>query len=233
MDREQDLYPPVKEYLEGQGYAVKGEIGACDIMAVRADEPPLVVELKLRFNLDVILQAVDRLTITENVYIAVPKQKGPAWKKNRKRILKLCRMLGLGLLIVREGRAGDTCVEAVQDPGPYQPRINGRKNARLLKEFSERVGDPNTGGTTGVKRITAYRQDALRLLAALTATGEMSPKDLKAVTGVDRAAAILQANHYGWFERVRRGVYEVSPMGVEAHHAYGEEIGTLLAETRS
>ena len=35
----------------------------------------------------------------------------------------------------------------------------------MLREFQRRVGDPNTGGTTGVKRMTAYRQDALRLAA--------------------------------------------------------------------
>ncbi|RED52196.1 hypothetical protein DFP90_102214 [Aestuariispira insulae] len=221
--REQDLYPPVKAFLEAQGYAVKGEVGACDVMAVRDGEPPVVVELKLRFNLDVILQAVDRLNIADNVYIAVPKPKGPAWKKNRKRILKLCRMLGLGLIMVRADGA-----EAVLDPGPYQPRINPKKNGRLLKEFSERVGDPNQGGTTGVKRITAYRQDALRLIAILDQKGEMSPAGLKMETGVDRAAAILQANHYGWFERVRRGVYVLSPKGKEAQISYRSEIDLLI-----
>ncbi|WP_245956993.1 DUF2161 domain-containing phosphodiesterase [Aestuariispira insulae] len=213
----------MKAFLEAQGYAVKGEVGACDVMAVRDGEPPVVVELKLRFNLDVILQAVDRLNIADNVYIAVPKPKGPAWKKNRKRILKLCRMLGLGLIMVRADGA-----EAVLDPGPYQPRINPKKNGRLLKEFSERVGDPNQGGTTGVKRITAYRQDALRLIAILDQKGEMSPAGLKMETGVDRAAAILQANHYGWFERVRRGVYVLSPKGKEAQISYRSEIDLLI-----
>ena len=32
---ETDLYPPIKRFLEGQGYTVKGEIGACDVLAVR------------------------------------------------------------------------------------------------------------------------------------------------------------------------------------------------------
>ena len=57
---EVELYGPVKRFLEKQGYAVKGEIGACDVVAVRGDEAPVVVELKERLSLALILQAVDR-----------------------------------------------------------------------------------------------------------------------------------------------------------------------------
>ena len=46
---EADLYGPIKRFLEAQGYEVKGEIGPCDVMAVRGDEGPVVVELK-EFN---------------------------------------------------------------------------------------------------------------------------------------------------------------------------------------
>ena len=38
--KETDLYPPVKALLEGQGYEVKGEVGAADIVACRGDEDP-------------------------------------------------------------------------------------------------------------------------------------------------------------------------------------------------
>ena len=55
--RETDLYPPVKAYLEGQGYAVKGEVQGCDVVALRGAEPPVIVELKQRFSLDLVLQA--------------------------------------------------------------------------------------------------------------------------------------------------------------------------------
>ena len=34
-------------------------------------------------------------------------------------------------------------------------------------------------------------------------------------TGVDRAGAIFTDNHYGWFDRVKRGHYELSPKGAE------------------
>jgi hypothetical protein len=36
--RETELYPPVKALLEGQGYEVKSEIGAADVVAVRDGE---------------------------------------------------------------------------------------------------------------------------------------------------------------------------------------------------
>lgn len=38
--RETDLYPPVKLFLEAQGFEVKAEIGAADVVARRGDEPP-------------------------------------------------------------------------------------------------------------------------------------------------------------------------------------------------
>jgi len=40
---EMELYDPIKRFLEAQGYAVKGEIGACDIVAVRDAEGPVIV----------------------------------------------------------------------------------------------------------------------------------------------------------------------------------------------
>ena len=52
------LYRPVKTFLEGLGFVVKGEIGGCDLFALRGDDPPVVVigELKLTFNLELVLQ---------------------------------------------------------------------------------------------------------------------------------------------------------------------------------
>ena len=102
------------------------------------------------------------------------------------------------------------------DPQPYVPRKNTKKTARMLKEFSERVGDPNTGGVTRTKIMTAYRQDALRLLHALFQNPRPAPKALRETTGIELAAAILQDNHYGWFERVSRGIYDLSPKGTRS-----------------
>lgn len=206
--KEADLYPPVKAFLEAQGYSVKSEIGPADVMAMRGDEPPVIVEMKTALNLTLILQGVARQALFADVYLAVPQP--PQWTHRFRDLTALLRRLGLGLLTIRDG-----AVEAHLDPGPYQPRRNAPRAGRLLREFQRRVGDPNTGGTTGVKRMTAYRQDALRL-AALLADGPASPAALARASGVARARAILADDHYGWFERVSRGVYALTPAGRQA-----------------
>lgn len=224
--KEADLSAPVKAFLEAQGYEVKAEIGACDLMAVRGDEPPVVVELKLTFSLALVMQGVARQALFDAVYLAVPL--GPrGWGLRYKEITALCRRLGLGLLAVR----GDV-VEAHLDPGPYQPRRNVLRAGRLLREFSRRVGDPNTGGTTGVRRVTAYRQDALRCLAALSG-GATKAAAVAAATGVARAAVLMRDDHYGWFEREARGIYRLTPKGRAALRDEAAELvrlGITLAE---
>ena len=157
---EVDLYGPIKQFLESQGYAVKGEIGACDIVAVRGDEGPVVVELKERLNLALLLQAVDRLRVSDAVYVAFRIGKGhsASWRSRRKQVTSLLRRLGLGLLTV----SASGIVVAVLDPAPYRPRLDTGRRTRLLREFAERVGDPETGGSTSRQRLTAYRQDAVR-----------------------------------------------------------------------
>lgn len=219
--READLYPALKTFLEAQGYEVKAEIGACDIMAVRGDEPPVIVEMKLSFSLGLVLQGVQRQALFDTVYLAVPVPK-KGWPARYKDIVSLCRRLGLGLLAVDPG-AG---VEAHLDPGPYLPRRNTARAGRLLREFQRRVGDPNQGGTTGVKRMTAYRQDALRCLAALAA-GPLKGADVAHRAGVARATGLMRADHYGWFERVALGIYGLSPKGRTALADHAGEIGRL------
>jgi hypothetical protein len=212
--READLYAPVKAHLEAQGYEVKAEIGDCDILARRGNAPPVVVELKLTFSLALVMQGVARQTLFDHVYLAVPVSGDKGWKLRYKDIIRLCRRLGLGLLAVRVG--ADPTVEAHLDPGPYAPRKNVAKAGRLIREFERREGDPNTGGTTGIKRMTAYRQDAIRCARHLQTNGPTKAAHIAAATEISRAAAIMQADHYGWFERVERGIYALTPKGQAA-----------------
>lgn len=211
MRRESDLYPGIKAYLEAQGYEVKAEIGACDVMACRGDEPPVVVEMKLSFSLALVMQGIARQALFDNVYLAVPVS-ARGWTLRYRDIVALCRRLGLGLLAVRPGPGGAAVVEAHLDPGPYVPRRNLIRAGRLLREFERRVGDPNLGGTTGVPRMTAYRQEALRCAQALVA-GPLKASEVARQSGVQRAGAMLRADHYGWFERVSHGVYALTPRG--------------------
>lgn len=218
--KEADLYPDLKAYLEAQGYVVKGEVGACDILARRGCEPAVVVEMKLSFSLTLVMQGVARQALFDDVYLAVPvTEKG--WKLRYKDIVALCRRLGLGLLAVKPGQ-----VEAHLDPAPYSPRKNTLRAGRLLREFERRVGDPNLGGTTGIKRVTAYRQDALRCLLAMQA-GAVKPAAIARVAGVARAGDILRADHYGWFERVSTGIYALTPQGQAAIISEAAEIARL------
>lgn len=206
------LYAPVKRFLEGQGYTVKAEIRSCDVVACRGNEPPVVVELKRRLSLALLLQGIDRLALTDLVYLAVPRspRRGRGVNPERPAVRRLCRRLGLGLIVV--GRGGGVTV--LEDPVPYRPRPARRRAELLLGEFVRRRGDPNTGGTRGVPLVTAYRQDALLCARALAAAGALSLRELRALTGVADAAAILQRNVYGWFERVARGTYALSPAGL-------------------
>ena len=222
---EADLYSPIKKFLEGQGYEVKGEVEDCDIVAVRGDEGPVVVELKLQLNLSLILQAVDRLAVSECVYVAfrVGKKYSASWRSRGKQVKGLLRRLGVGLLTVSaRGK-----VEAVLDPGPYRPRVVKERRARLLKEFAERVGDPVAGGSTNKKRMTSYRQDALRCALALKGRGVTKVSVLAAETGVERAGPILRDNHYGWFERVEKGHYQVTPSGVAGLEEWAGAVASL------
>jgi hypothetical protein len=204
MPLESDLYAPVKALLEGQGYVVKGEVRGCDVVAVRGGEPPVIVELKRAFGLSLVLQGVDRLAISDRVYLAIGQ-----WPKRMRNVKKLCRRLGLGLMVVATARA-----DIVLDPVPYRPRLDKRKAGRLLGEHARRVGDPNRGGSsTKVPMMTAYRQEALRCAELLASNGPMKLAALRLAADAPRAATILQQDVYGWFERVERGVYTVSPAG--------------------
>ena len=211
MSLESDLYAPVKALLEGQGYSVKGEVRGCDVVAVRGGEPPVIVELKRAFGMALVLQGVRRLALSDAVYLAVG-----AWPKNLRDVRKLCRRLGLGLMVVVHER-----VDILLDPAPYKPRKDQRRLGRLLGEHARRVGDPNRGGSsTKVPMMTAYRQEALRCAGLLARNGPMKVAALKIAAEAPKAALILRDDHYGWFERIDRGIYGLTTqgrLGLEQH----------------
>ncbi len=210
--RETELYPPIKGFLEDQGYEVKAEIGSADVMACRDGDPPVIVELKTGFSLALIYQAIDRQSVTDSVYVAVPRGKGRAFQAALGNMKKLARRLGIGVITVR---LRDCHVEVHCDPAPYRPRKLASKRDRLLREFSKRSGDPNTGGTRG-GIVTAYRQDAERCAAFLASTGPSKGAIVARETGVSRATRMMADNHYGWFHRVETGIYALTDVGQAA-----------------
>jgi len=205
MVLETSLYAAVKAFLEAQGFTAKGEIGGCDIVAVRDGEPArvAVVELKLGLNLELLLQGVDRMAVADEVWLAVPATR--RGRDRDRRAVRLCRLLGLGLLTVSGHR-----VEVLAEPEPYRPRASPKRRARLVREHTLRRGDPMLGGSTGQLHMTAYRQRALDCAAAL-ADGPRTTRELAVITPA--APAIVLRNVYGWFERVSRGTYRLTDAG--------------------
>jgi hypothetical protein len=99
--------------------ALKGEVCGCDLVALRDGEPPIVVvgELKLAFNLDPVLQGVQRTAACDEVWLAV--RLGHRGRERDSRVLKLYRLLGFGLL----GVSTNGHVEVLVQPGPWRPRL--------------------------------------------------------------------------------------------------------------
>jgi len=225
MRPETELYVPVKEFFEASGFAVRGEVDDCDLVAIQGDQV-VVVELKRTFNLALVLQATDRLRLTELVYVAVEAPGKRVSVARWRAIQHLCRRLGVGLITVRFTRRSPV-VELVCDLDQTAPKRSPRVLHRLLKEFRGRTQDHNQGGSNGRPRVTAYREDALRIAVYLEESGPSSPKSIKHVTGCERAATILQADAYGWFERVERGVYRITPQGVQGLITYAHVLPLL------
>lgn len=205
---ESNLYLPLKRYLEKLGFEVKGEICGCDLVALRGEGPPTVIvgELKLSFNLELLLQGIDRASACDEVWLAVRPSKRGRGREQDRRVRKLCRMLGFGLLTV----SGGGRVELLVEPGPWRPRRDEKRRSHLVEEHRRRRGDPVSGGTTKMPIMTAYRQQAL-VCAALLASGPSRPRDIK--NAVPDAPKILLSNVYGWFARVQRGIYALTDEG--------------------
>ena len=208
---ETSLYLPVKGFLEKAGYVVKGEVAGCDLVGLSDDDPPVVVvcELKMSFNLELILQAVDRAAVSDEVWIAARISAKGKGREADKRYRDLCRRLGIGMLGISD--TGDVSV-IVGSVSPM-PRTNPKRRSRLMRERQKRRGDPALGGSTRAPVMTAYRQQALGCAAAL-ASGPLRVRDIR--SGVPEAGKILLSNVYGWFERLDRGVYGLTEAGRDA-----------------
>jgi hypothetical protein len=215
---EVSLYPPVKRFLEAAGFDVKGEVKGCDIVAVRVEHKLTltIVEMKLGFNLELLLQATDRMRAADEVWLAVPATR--RGRDRDPRIHRLCRLLGFGLMAVNADR---NRVEVLAEPAPYRPRPDAGRRTRLLSEHARRKGDPSPGGSTRQPVMTAYRQQALACAAALS-TGLRRPAEVRTVA--PDAGTILLRNVYGWFERTKRGEYRLTDAGEAALRRWPETI---------
>ena len=232
------LYLPVKRFLENLGFTVKGEVGGCDLVALSGDDPPIVVigELKLSFNLELVLQAVDRAGACDEVWLAAKMSARGKGRESDARYRNLCRRLGFGMLAVT--RSGD--VEVIVKPPTTSPRRNPKKRSRLVAEHRRRKGDPALGGSTRAPIMTAYRQQALACASALS-QGPRRVRDLK--PEIPDAPKILLHNVYGWFDRAERGIYVLTDAGRAALKRWpqqpidfagaGDAIAVTVRETKT
>ncbi|NEU63331.1 DUF2161 family putative PD-(D/E)XK-type phosphodiesterase [Paenibacillus sp. ALJ109b] len=238
---ETELYSPVKAFFERRGYDVKAEVKHCDLVGVKSDQnEPLIVEMKKTFNLSLLLQGMQRLKLSPFVYLAVEQNRSKRGAVNQRwgELTALCRQLGLGLITVTFYKTKSPLIDVLCEPAVQSlmpdsgtvVRKGGIRRQRLLKEFDERSGDYNTGGSTRRQLVTAYREKALRVASALRAQGEASPASISKQTSVGSAAAILQKNYYGWFERLSRGRYVLTVKGVQAltEHAHMLEDNDMI-----
>ena len=78
--------------------------------------------MKLSLNLELVLQAVQRLAVTSKVYVGVPIGNHNL-RRRRRQTMKLLRMLGLGLLVIDPDveRHGVTPSSIPESTGPGDP----------------------------------------------------------------------------------------------------------------
>jgi len=220
IKNETELYSPVKAYFEKQGYEVKSEIKNCDLIAMIPGETTYtIVELKKTFNLQLLFQAIERLKLSESVYVAVeyhPKKKLGSyfsWKD----AANLCQKLNIGLIGVQFYKSKKPAVDILCRPGIGLNRTRSSKRSQSIRnEFEQRSGDYNIGGSSRTKLITAYRERSLRCAALLSQQDSMTVRELREHLQDPTIALILQKNYYGWFERIAKGRYTINALGQQA-----------------
>ena len=84
------------------------------------------------------------------------------------------------------------------------------------------------GGQGRQGLVTAYRQDALKLALFLYEAGASRGADAARETGVEHATRMMRDNHYGWFEKVDRGIYGLTPVGAKALDTHAETVKSMM-----
>jgi len=220
--RESDLYDPIRDYLVAQGYTVRGEVKDCDITAAKGDDL-IIIELKRAFGASLLVQAAQRQRATDSVYVALPRPEGGIYTRRWRGVTHLFRRLELGLiLVVFSGPA--PYVEVIFHPLPYERHKVKKHKRAILTEIAGRSGDFNEGGTTRRKRLTAYRENALRIACCLDRHGPMSPRQLRELGTGPKTLSILSVNVYGWFEHVERAVYRITQQGRDDLKVYPQVV---------
>lgn len=222
---EVDLWKPVSDFFVKQGFTVRSEVKDCDITAVK-DEKLIIVELKRNLTVELLAQGVKRQKAADLVYIAVPKPKRLFGSSKWKDIYHLLRRLELGLILV-SFKGKTSFIEVAIAPMAFDREksrnINKKKRENIIEEINGRYEDLNVGGSRGRKLVTAYRESSIFIACCLNELGPLSPKKLREFgTDEKKTTSILYENHYGWFDKVDKGVYKINSTGREALETYRE-----------
>lgn len=213
---EKDLFRPIKEYFEKNGYVCDGEVNDIDLY-MECNGKSVAVELKQTLDFKAVQQAALRQKITDTVFIGIFRPRD-MYSSSFKDKLYILKRLGIGLIVVSEKTKQ---IEIVSEPVVSElslfQRTNKYKKKALESEFKRRKVKNNVGGVHAKKLMTGYREDALLVLDALTELGgEATSREVKNLSGVEKATSIMYSNYYGWFENVEKGRYKVSKEGYDA-----------------
>lgn len=223
---ETDLYEPVQQYFYSKGYEVQAEVKDCDVVAWK-DGTLIIIELKLNLNITVLMQAVKRQRYTDQVYIAIQRPKTSLRRRRWRDLVHLVRRLELGLILVSfEGKKPS--IQIVHEPGPFDRKRSRRQSKKgknqIISEIRERRSNYNVGGSSHVTTMTAYKEKCIQIAFYLDHLGPMSASELKKLNTGERTYGVLYNNYYKWFERVDRGIYDLTDLGRKEYRGYPEII---------
>ena len=209
-EREVDLDGPVRDFLVAQGWAVRGEVGGCDVAgrqgrrsrdrraqavpdgrpACPGGEPAARDRLRVRRGAPA-AHAGPRTAAARAAPGAAPAGAGAARGRCRGR-------LGRGAAAADPDRPRPP--RAAPHPGPAgrdRGAIRGRDARRhALAPPDDRVS-----------------RDGRPCRGCARWFGPLKPAELRAMGTGPRTLATLRDNVYGWFERVDRGIYRLTSTG--------------------
>lgn len=232
--KETDLNDPIKVWLEQQGCQVNAEVMGIDMMGMMESDLVIAVELKLKLNLEVINQAVERQSVCDLVYIGVCHDFKAVETKRFKRTLLTLKRLNLGLITVNF-RAESPIVYEILKPESFDfeksKRMKRSRRQKLIEEFNKRKSNLNKGGSTRQKIMTAYKEMCLICAHHIQLHGPCRAKDFEAIgVGQKKASGMFAANHYNWFEKISRGIYGLSEEGRLALVEHDDVLTFILKE---
>lgn len=208
--KENHLTNAVGEYFTELGYTVRHEVKNCDVVAWKeqaSGKTIIIVETKLTFNLKLLYQAVNRLELSEEVYIAFLRPTNLGRRSNWKNIKKLTGQLGVGILLIT-GKKDFPLIQLAKRPHVNKRKINLRRRQSLEKELIGRKVSGQEGGIRQTKILTAYRELSISLAVYLKKYGEERTKNLYLKGFPKSSGRILLNNHYNWFIHKGRGLYD-------------------------